>query len=71
MLIIDGYSGTIDTPMIRAAENKSGREYSMDVVPMKRKGLPEEIAEAVAWLLSTQSSYVTSSFMNVDGGWLH
>jgi NAD(P)-dependent dehydrogenase (short-subunit alcohol dehydrogenase family) len=57
--------------MIRAAEKKSGQGYTMDVVPMQRKGTPEEIAEAVAWFLSTQSSYVTSSFMNVDGGWLH
>ena len=35
---------------------------------MKRGGRPEEVAEAVVWLLSDQASYVTGSFIELAGG---
>jgi len=38
------------------------------VVPMKRGGLPEEVAEAIMWLLSPEASYVTASTLDVGGG---
>ncbi|HUH39427.1 MAG TPA: SDR family oxidoreductase [Castellaniella sp.] len=38
------------------------------MIPLQRPGRPEEIANAVAWLLSGESSYVTGSVMNVAGG---
>lgn len=37
-------------------------------VPMQRVGLPEEVAEAVMFLLSERSSYCTGSILNVSGG---
>jgi NAD(P)-dependent dehydrogenase (short-subunit alcohol dehydrogenase family) len=37
-------------------------------VPMKRFGKPEEIAGAVAFLASSDASYVTGVEINVDGG---
>ncbi|MGN7799525.1 SDR family NAD(P)-dependent oxidoreductase [Leifsonia sp. 22587] len=37
-------------------------------VPMKRLGSPDEIAEAVLYLASSRSSYVTGSELYVDGG---
>ncbi len=38
------------------------------LVPMKRGGQPEEVAEAVLWLLSDASSYSTGTFIDVAGG---
>lgn len=43
-------------------------ERFKSVVPMLRGGQPEEIADAVLWLLSEQSSYVTGSLIDVSGG---
>ena len=37
-------------------------------IPLGRVGLPEEIAEAAAWLLSPAASYVTGSILTVSGG---
>lgn len=38
------------------------------LVPMGRTGPPEEVAEAVVWLLSPAASYVTGSLLDVGGG---
>jgi NAD(P)-dependent dehydrogenase (short-subunit alcohol dehydrogenase family) len=45
----------------RAAELGKG-------TPMGRAGTADEVAEAVVWLLSDQSSYVTSAILDVTGG---
>jgi NAD(P)-dependent dehydrogenase (short-subunit alcohol dehydrogenase family) len=37
-------------------------------VPMQRRGQPEEIANAILWLLSEEASYVTGSILDVTGG---
>lgn len=37
-------------------------------VPMKRGGRPEEVAQAIMWLLSDEASYTTGSFIDVTGG---
>jgi NAD(P)-dependent dehydrogenase (short-subunit alcohol dehydrogenase family) len=37
-------------------------------LPMQRGGTPEEVAEAVIWLLSDAASYVTGSFIEASGG---
>lgn len=39
-----------------------------DSLPMKRGGQPEEVAQAIAWLLSDEASYVTGSFIDLAGG---
>ncbi|MBX2847683.1 MAG: SDR family oxidoreductase [Acidiferrobacterales bacterium] len=37
-------------------------------LPMKRGGHPEEVAAAIAWLISNESRYTTGSFIEVSGG---
>lgn len=37
-------------------------------LPMKRGGQPEEVAQAILWLLSDDASYVTGSFLDLAGG---
>jgi NAD(P)-dependent dehydrogenase (short-subunit alcohol dehydrogenase family) len=37
-------------------------------IPLQRGGRPEEVAEAILWLLSPVSSYTTGSFIDVSGG---
>ncbi|MGW3293338.1 SDR family NAD(P)-dependent oxidoreductase [Streptomyces xiamenensis] len=39
-----------------------------DRVPMRRPGQPEEVAGAVAWLLSEEASYTTGAVLRVSGG---
>jgi len=37
-------------------------------LPMKRVGRPEDVAEAILWLLSDAASYVSGAVLNVSGG---
>jgi NAD(P)-dependent dehydrogenase (short-subunit alcohol dehydrogenase family) len=37
-------------------------------VPMQRGGTPEEVAQAIVWLLSDKASYTTMSLMEISGG---
>ncbi len=37
-------------------------------VPMERGGRPDEVAEAILWLLSDQASYVTGTILDITGG---
>lgn len=38
-------------------------------VPLRRMGLPEDIAPSVAFLLSDDSKYITGQNLTIDGGW--
>jgi NAD(P)-dependent dehydrogenase (short-subunit alcohol dehydrogenase family) len=62
--------GVINTPMVeRITGQRPGRAERMAAVePVGRMGKPEEIGEAVVWLCSDASSFVTGLPMPVDGG---
>ncbi len=54
---------------IHASGGEPGRlERVKSAVPMKRGGEPEEVARAILWLLSSESSYCTGAFIDVSGG---
>ena len=62
--------GVIETPMIDRLFSgiPEAREGFKEKEPVGRYGKPEEIGEAVTWLLSDQASFVTGVAMPVDGG---
>ncbi len=54
---------------IHASGGESGRaDRIKDTVPMKRGGQPEEVAQAILWLLSDEASYTTGTFIDITGG---
>jgi NAD(P)-dependent dehydrogenase (short-subunit alcohol dehydrogenase family) len=66
--------GMIHTPMFdkMIAEGQGEELNAMlkSLVPMRRMGRPEEIADAVLWLCSSAASYVTGQSISVDGGYV-
>jgi len=64
--------GFIHTPMVDRVLDKGvfSEEQIFAAEPMHRMGKPEEIAEAVLWLCSEASSFVTGLPMPVDGGYV-
>jgi 3-oxoacyl-[acyl-carrier protein] reductase len=59
--------GAIDTPGTKMTE-ESKSSYSKNI-PMNRVGKPEDIANAVFFLSSNLSDYITGQVIVVDGGW--
>jgi NAD(P)-dependent dehydrogenase (short-subunit alcohol dehydrogenase family) len=54
---------------IHASGGEPGRvDRVKNAIPMKRGGQPEEVAHAILWLLSDESSYSTGTFIDVSGG---
>jgi NAD(P)-dependent dehydrogenase (short-subunit alcohol dehydrogenase family) len=68
--------GLIDTPMAdrfvegMQAVGIDAEQIVLSLTPLKRRGTPEEIAEAAVWLCSDAASYVTGHAMVVDGDFM-
>lgn len=58
----------IETPMFDRFTETVPRDFLASLHPIGRVGKPEEIADAVLWLSSPQSSFVTGQTITVDGG---
>ena len=59
--------GFIDTDMTAAMTDKA-KEMTLTGIPLNRMGTPEDVASAVAFLVSDNASYITGQIINVDGG---
>lgn len=59
--------GFIETQMTESLPEEVKTKF-MENVPLKRFGKPADIAKAVSWLVSDDSSYVTGQILSVNGG---
>jgi 3-oxoacyl-[acyl-carrier protein] reductase len=62
--VAPGYISTAMTDVLPAEVKKA----FMDLIPMKRFGSPEDVAEAIKFLLSDAAAYITGQVLGVNGG---
>ncbi len=64
--------GFVDTPMLRSAEERQllggSIEDNIARTPVRRVGLPDDIAAACAFLISEEAGYITGQILGVNGG---
>ena len=60
--------GAIETEMAKFAHDQATRAAYNYLIPMRRYGTPEEIADAAVFLCSDESRYIHGHTLNVDGG---
>lgn len=61
--------GLVDTPMLRAGLDPAQDEEANKAVPLGRIGTADEMANAIAWLVSDQAAYMTGATLDVNGGY--
>lgn len=57
--------GIIDTPMSASAFDAAAIAR---IVPMKRAGTPDEVADLIGFLVSTRAAYITGQIISINGG---
>jgi NAD(P)-dependent dehydrogenase (short-subunit alcohol dehydrogenase family) len=60
--------GLIETEIHASGGQPDRIDRLRDTIPMRRPGRPGEVAAAIAWLCSNESSYVTGALLDVSGG---
>ena len=60
--------GFIYTEMHKSGGEPNRVDRLKGLLPLKRGGQPEEVAAAISWLVSSESSYTTGDFIEVSGG---
>ncbi|MBN2884320.1 SDR family oxidoreductase, partial [Patescibacteria group bacterium] len=61
--------GAIETPGASTGMTPELKKQTEAMIPWGRMGLPEDIANAVAFLVSDQADYITGQTLIVDGGY--
>jgi enoyl-[acyl-carrier-protein] reductase (NADH) len=62
-------SGLVGTPIGQKDMGQRKPEY--DIIPLRRIGRPEDVAEAAVFPASDKASYITNTILPVDGGRLN
>ena len=60
--------GVVDTDMSSFARSGDGKAYTLGMQALQRLAQPDDIADAVAFLASNESRWVTGDTLRVDGG---
>jgi NAD(P)-dependent dehydrogenase (short-subunit alcohol dehydrogenase family) len=60
--------GLFDTEMVRATIDEARADAYARSFPIQRLGLPEEVAELVAFLSSDRAAYITGASLDINGG---
>ena len=64
----NAFQHTIEVEAIGASEEESAKVFEQ-MIPLARHAEPEEIAQAVVFLASDESRFMTGHTLTVDGGW--
>lgn len=59
--------GFIDTKMTKNVSDQN-RQYCVNQIPLSRLGTPDDVAKAIYFLSSDESSYITGEIIDVSGG---
>jgi NAD(P)-dependent dehydrogenase (short-subunit alcohol dehydrogenase family) len=62
-------SGLVGTPI--GQKDMGNRKPEYDMIPLRRIGQPEDVAEAAVFLASDKANYITNAILPVDGGRLN
>jgi NAD(P)-dependent dehydrogenase (short-subunit alcohol dehydrogenase family) len=62
-------SGLVGTPI--GSKEMGNRKPEYEMIPLRRIGQPEDVAEAAVFLASDKASYITNAILPVDGGRLN
>ncbi|KAJ6551120.1 NAD-binding protein [Mycena capillaripes] len=67
-ITVNAYApGAIDTPMIAAARDMIVEQYTK-ISPLKKIGVPADIANLVSFLVSKESQFITGQTISINGG---
>jgi len=61
--------GPVATDMLYSGLDAEDMKLLLDEIPAGRLALPEEIANACIFLLSSEAAYINAQVLNIDGGW--